>query len=91
MEKSIIEKFASMSVNKIPMLEPGAADKVLAFLKTINEEDRRNWASINTIAKGSRISPMYARAVLERLCDNESVECRRHFTDKKLYFRISKR
>jgi len=88
---SILQKFAEASVNKIPTLEPGAKEKVLAFLTVIDEEDHRHWASINTVAKGSKITPMYTRAVLQRLCDHKLVECARHSSDGKLYFRVASR
>jgi len=88
MKESIIEKFGSKSLAVVPILEPGARDKVLGFLKDINTENTRYWSSISTIAKGTRLSAMYTRAVLQKLCDDQDVECARHASDKKMYFRI---
>jgi len=67
-------------------IDTGAKQKILDFLTGIQKEDRRNWASINVIAKASKVSDIYTRTVLKNLCEVKVVECGRR--DKKLYYRI---
>lgn len=88
LKESIIERFGKQGSVVVPVFEPEAKEKIVDFLAKIHEEDERNWASITTIAKGSGISAMYTRAVLQRLEEDKVVESARHQTDRKLYFRV---
>lgn len=67
-------------------INPGAKDKILNFLETMQQDNVRNWASINTIAKASKVSDIYTRTVLKKLCVDKAVECGER--DRKIYFRL---